>query len=78
MEIPGRSNSPVVICLPRLSKESLENAQITFDKFHVMMIVNKGVDAVRRFEQRINGILKKHGISGLKILKILPLGKITD
>jgi len=39
--------------------EYLENAQITFDKFHVMMIVNKGVDAVRRFEQKINGILKK-------------------
>jgi len=44
--------------------EYLENAQIAFDKFHVMMIVNKGVDAVRRFEQKINGILKKHGTSG--------------
>jgi transposase len=40
-------------------EEYLENAQITFDKFHVMMIVNKAVDEVRRFEQRINGVLKK-------------------
>jgi transposase len=39
--------------------EYFENAQITFDKFHVMMIVNKGVDAVRRTEQKITSILKK-------------------
>ena len=40
-------------------EECHENAQITFDKFHVMMAVNKVVDQVRRFEQKMNGILKK-------------------
>ena len=44
----------------------LENAQITFDKFHVMMTVNSGVDAVRRAEQKTNKILKKTRFIWLK------------
>ena len=46
--------------------EYLENAQITFDKFHVMMTVNRGVDAVRRAEQKTNEILKKTRFIWLK------------
>ena len=32
--------------------ESLPNAQITFDKFHVVKLINEVVDAVRRAEQK--------------------------
>jgi transposase len=46
--------------------EYFENAQIAFDKFHVMRIMNKGVDAVRRTEQKITSILKKTGYIWLK------------
>lgn len=46
--------------------EYLENAQITFDKFHVMMVVNSGVDTVRRAEQKTNTILKKTRFIWLK------------
>ena len=35
------------------------NASITFDKFHIMKIVNEGIDMVRREEQAINEVLKK-------------------
>ena len=33
-------------------EQQLPNAQITFDKFHVMKIINEAVDEVRRQEQR--------------------------
>ncbi len=39
--------------------EYFENAQIIFDKFHVMQLVNKAVDEVRRIDQVKNSILKK-------------------
>jgi transposase len=35
------------------------NASITFDKFHIMKIVNEGIDMVRREEQAIKKVLKK-------------------
>ncbi|MGB7000446.1 MAG: transposase, partial [Halobacteriota archaeon] len=35
------------------------NASITFDKFHILKIVNEGIDMVRREEQAINKVLKK-------------------
>jgi len=38
--------------------EQLPNAQITFDKFHIMKIVNTGVDKVRREEAKTNPLLK--------------------
>ena len=38
--------------------ENLPNASITFDKFHIMKIINKSVDAVRREEQMTNPALK--------------------
>ncbi len=37
----------------------LPNAEITFDKFHIMKIINKAVDEVRREEQYTNPELKK-------------------
>ena len=39
--------------------EHLPNAEITFDPFHVMAIVNKAVDLVRRHEAKIEPLLKK-------------------
>jgi len=40
-------------------QEYLPNADITFDKFHIVKIINEGVDAVRRDEVANNDILKK-------------------
>ena len=39
--------------------ESLPNAQVTFDKFHVVKIINEAVDQVRRDEQKSRPELKK-------------------
>lgn len=39
-------------------KEELPNAQITFDKFHILKIINEGVDAVRREEAKTTPELK--------------------
>jgi transposase len=41
------------------SKENFPKAKITFGKFHVMKIVNKAVDQVRREEQANNNLLKR-------------------
>jgi transposase len=40
-------------------KEQLINAKITFDKFHILKIINQAVDQVRRSESATNPILKK-------------------
>lgn len=40
-------------------EENFEQANITFDKFHVMKIINNAVDEVRRQEQQIRPELKK-------------------
>ena len=40
-------------------QEYLPNADITFDKFHIVKIINEGVDAVRRDEVANNDVLKK-------------------
>ena len=39
-------------------KERLPEAAITFDKFHILKIINKGVDDVRRAEAKENPLLK--------------------
>lgn len=39
-------------------KENMPNAEITFDKFHIMKIINKAVDNVRREEIKKESILK--------------------
>jgi len=40
-------------------ENSFPNASITFDKFHVMKLMNEAVDRVRREEQSHNALLKK-------------------
>lgn len=37
--------------------ENLPNARITFDKFHILKIINEAVDAVRREEAKTNPLL---------------------
>jgi len=46
--------------------ENLKNASITFDKFHVMKIINKAVDEVRREEQKSRPELVKTRFVWLK------------
>jgi transposase len=43
----------------RGTADYLTNAQITFDKFHVIQALNKVQDEVRKIEQRENPLLKK-------------------
>ena len=40
-------------------QEQLPNAQITFDKFHILKIINEAVDQVRREEAKTEPLLKK-------------------
>lgn len=39
--------------------DNLPNAKITFDKFHILKIINEAVDDVRREEAKTNPLLKK-------------------
>jgi len=39
-------------------KENLPNAEITFDKFHILKIINEAVNSVRKQEVATNNILK--------------------
>lgn len=39
--------------------DNLPNAEITFDKFHILKIINEAVDDVRREEAKTNPLLKK-------------------
>jgi len=39
--------------------DNLPKAEITFDKFHILKIINESVDAVRREEAKTNPLLKK-------------------
>ena len=48
------------------AKENFPNADITFDKFHVMKKINEAVDEVRRQEQAQNEFLKKSRYIWLK------------
>lgn len=47
-------------------EENLPNAEITFDKFHVIKLINEAVDSVRREEQHSNPILKNSRFVFLK------------
>jgi len=47
-------------------REYLPNAEITFDKFHIIKIINEGVDAVRREEAKTQPLLKKSRFAVLK------------
>jgi transposase len=46
--------------------QSLTNAQITFDKFHLVKLINEAVDAVRRAEQKSHAELNKSRYLWLK------------
>jgi transposase len=39
--------------------DHLPNASVTFDKFHVVKLLNEALDEVRRDEQKVNPLLKK-------------------
>lgn len=41
------------------ARDFFVNSKVTFDKFHIMKIINEAVDKVRRFEQRERPELKK-------------------
>jgi len=47
-------------------EEHFPNANITFDKFHVMKMVNEAVDQVRKAEQKEQPLLKKSKYLWLK------------
>ncbi len=46
--------------------EHLPNAEVTFDRFHVLKLVNEAVDQVRRSEVKTHPILKRKRYSFLK------------
>jgi len=48
------------------AKENFPGTEITFDRFHVMKLLNEAVDAVRRSEQKQNPLLKKSRYVWLK------------
>jgi transposase len=54
-------------------KDSLPNAKITFDKFHVLKIINNAVDNVRKQEAKSLGILKHTKYIFLKNNKSLTI-----
>lgn len=47
-------------------EENLPNAEITFDKFHIMKVINKAVDEVRKVESKEQSILKGQKYTFLK------------
>jgi transposase len=47
-------------------EDTFENASITFDKFHVIKVINEAVDEVRRSEQKTRSELKKTRYAWLK------------
>jgi len=46
--------------------EYLPNAHVTFDKFHIIQVLNKALDEVRRMEQKQNPLLKRSRYIWLK------------
>jgi transposase len=57
-------------------EESLPNAHLTFDKFHVMKIINDAVDEVRRHEQIHRPDLKKTRFIWLKNRENLKVNQL--
>jgi transposase len=47
-------------------EDTFENATITFDKFHIMKVINEALDEVRRMEQKTRPELKKTLFAWLK------------
>lgn len=48
------------------SMEQFSNAQLTFDKFHIVYHLNQAMDDVRKLERRENELLKGHKYTFLK------------
>ena len=48
------------------TKDVFENAQITFDKFHIIQHLNNAMDTVRKQERINNDLLKGHKYTFLK------------
>jgi len=61
--------------LPKIKgvKKELPKAKITFDKFHIIKIINKAVDKVRKAEVKENEILK-----GTKYIFLKNNGNLTE
>jgi transposase len=47
-------------------EDTFDNAAITFDKFHILKVINEAVDEVRRLEQKTRPELKKTRYAWLK------------
>ena len=47
-------------------EDTFENAAITFDKFHILKVINEALDEVRRMEQKTRPELKKTRFAWLK------------
>ena len=47
-------------------EDTFDNAAITFDKFHILKVINEAVDEVRRMEQKTRPELKKTRYAWLK------------
>ena len=62
---PGQMSSVSIVMSPAFMKgvsEELPNAQIAFDKFHVIWHANAAVDRTRRIEQRTDQTHKRHAL----------------
>ena len=60
-------------------KENLPNARITFDKFHILKIINEAVDKVRKEEVGTNKLLcPRRPIRSLPPVYIRSAVKVTD
>jgi transposase len=58
-------------------KDNLPNAEITFDKFHILKLINKAVDEVRRTEAQSNPLLTGSRYIFLKTEKNLTVNERT-
>jgi transposase len=54
-------------------EDTFKNATITFDKFHILKVVNEALDGVRRMEQKTRPELKKTRFAWLKNPKNLTV-----
>ena len=56
-------------------KESFPSAEVTFDRFHVVKLLNEAMDQVRKAERKEHGALKGHQYTFLKNPENLPEAK---
>lgn len=77
----GESNKVKQVCCDMSGayisgvEDNLPNAKITFDKYHVMALMNEAVDKVRRVEVKETSILKETRYIWLKNPKNLTKGQ---